>query len=58
MLNERERSRLENAATRDLKAEHVMLKAELEVTYVGPRRQWIADRIAFIEVLLAERHTP
>lgn len=58
MLNERERSRLESAATRDLKAERAMLQAELEVTYVAPRKQWIADRLAFIEVLLAERLTP
>jgi len=58
MLNERERSHLEDTSSRDLKAEYSALKAEMDVTYKAPRRQWIADRMAFIEVLLAERSNP
>ncbi|WYV99086.1 hypothetical protein NoPa_00087 [Pseudomonas phage vB_PpuM-NoPa] len=58
MLNERERSRLVSSDTRDLKSELESLKGELDYTYLAARRQWIADRIGFIESLLAERNTP
>ncbi len=56
MLNERERSRIVDSDTRDLKQEVSMLVEEKEHTHDIRRKQWIDERVAFIESVINERN--
>lgn len=56
MLNERERSHLEDAETRELRAHRRRLEVELDVTFNVKRTQWIEERISYINEVIDDRY--